>query len=67
MGLDLVDDHAYVTNYMEGLHVIDVSTPSAPVEVGSLETPGDANDVDVQDGFDSGDTAAWSPVAESAL
>ncbi len=67
MGLDLVDDHAYVTNSFEGLHVIDVSTPSAPVEVGSLETLGDAYNVDVQDGFDSGDTAAWSSVVESTL
>jgi hypothetical protein len=34
--------HAYVADVNAGLWVIDVSTPSAPVEVGFYDTPGRA-------------------------
>jgi len=34
-----------------GLHIIDVSNPAAPVEVGAVGTPGAAFDVDVVDGL----------------
>jgi hypothetical protein len=77
--------YAYVADVTEGLRVIDVSTPSAPVEVGFADTPGSAEGVAVAvgfvfvadnaaglavfrecsgalfaDGFESGDTSAWS-------
>jgi hypothetical protein len=66
------------------LRVVDVSDPTAPVEVGSYNTPGEARGVAVvgqyayvagwpplevltscedlvfTDGFESGDTSAWS-------
>jgi hypothetical protein len=40
--------YAYVVNpEPAGLRVVDVSTPSAPVEVGSFDTPGSASGVAV--------------------
>ena len=39
-GVAVVSNYAYVADGDGGLHVIDVSTPSAPVEVGLLDTPG---------------------------
>jgi hypothetical protein len=36
----VVGDHAYVTYYGDGVRVVDVSDPAAPVEVGSLATGG---------------------------
>ena len=76
--------YAYVADREAGLRVIDVSTPSTPVEVGFLDTPGYTVGVAVaggyayvadlyaglavfedcslpfSDGFESGDTSAWS-------
>ena len=43
---------------MRGLRVIDVSTPSAPVEVGFLDTPGDASGVAVAGGYAVATTGA---------
>jgi len=39
--------YAYVAAGTDGLRVIDVRLPSAPVEVGSLDTPGDARNLAV--------------------
>ena len=39
--------YAFVTNYDDGLRVIDVSMPSSPVEAGFVDTPGVANGVAV--------------------
>lgn len=36
--LYIVDDHAYQANYRYGLHVLDVSDPLNPVEVGFFDT-----------------------------
>ena len=38
----LAGPHAYVVTGEKGLRVVDVSTPSAPVEVGFVDTPGRA-------------------------
>jgi hypothetical protein len=38
---------AYVAAGMSGLHIVDVSTPTAPVEVAFYDTPGYAEDVTV--------------------
>jgi len=43
--------YAYVAGWESGLRVIDVSTPSAPVEVGFLDTPGYANGVAVSGSY----------------
>ena len=37
----------YVADHFAGLRIIDVSTPSSPVEVGFSSGTGEANDVDV--------------------
>lgn len=39
-GVVVSGDYAYVTTGGEGLRVINVATPTAPVEVGSYDTPG---------------------------
>jgi len=46
-----VGGYAYVADFQSGLRVIDVSTPSAPVEVGFLDTAGYASDVAVSGGY----------------
>ena len=46
-GVDVVDGYAYVADGRSGLRIIDVSTPSDPVELGVTETPFDARDVAV--------------------
>jgi hypothetical protein len=43
--------YAYVADSGSGLRVLDVSTPSAPVEVGFFDTPGVANHVAISDGY----------------
>jgi hypothetical protein len=85
LGVAVSDRYAYLANGERGLRVIDVSTPSTPVEVGFSYTPNPAEDVAVSggyvavavlsrglavyedcagalfaDGFESGDTSAWS-------
>jgi hypothetical protein len=49
-------NYAYVANYEEGLRIIDVSTPSAPLEVGFFEGEG---------GFLEGGTLTWSVYVSS--
>ena len=49
------------------LRIFDVSNPAAPFETGSVSLPGAAvavtvDDHLVSDGFESGDTTAWSQV-----
>ena len=39
-GIAVSGGYAYVADHSAGLRVVDVSVPSAPVEVGSLDTPG---------------------------
>lgn len=36
------DDYAYITAFPDGLIVVDISTPTSPVAIGTLDTPGDA-------------------------
>ncbi len=43
----LSGDLAFLADGPEGLRIIDVSNPAAPVEIGSLDTPVDAFDVSV--------------------
>jgi len=45
--VQLVGSLAYVADGLEGLQIIDVSTPSAPALVGACDLPGSARDVDV--------------------
>jgi hypothetical protein len=47
----LAGSHAYVADDVEGLRVIDISTPSTPVEVGFVDTPGNAVGVAVSPGY----------------
>jgi len=44
-GVALAGDYAYVTAYDSGLHIIAISDPTAPQEVGFCSTPGFAEDV----------------------
>ena len=39
--------YAYTADSFDGLRVIDVANPAAPVKVGNYDTPGDAEDVAV--------------------
>jgi len=50
-GVAVSGNYAYVANGRHGLRVIDVSTPSSPAEVGSLDTPGIAFGVAVSGGY----------------
>lgn len=50
-GVDVSGDHAYVAAGSAGLHVVDVSDPSAPFRVATVNTPGNANDVRVANGY----------------
>ncbi|MBW2275145.1 MAG: hypothetical protein JRG96_17900, partial [Deltaproteobacteria bacterium] len=45
--VDLQDGLAYATSPASGLHIIDVSNPTDPFEVGALDLPGDESDVHV--------------------
>ena len=38
LGIEVSGDYAYVAGAYTGLHVVDVSDPAAPVEVGALDT-----------------------------
>ncbi len=38
---------AYVASGVAGLHIVDISIPSLPILVGTINTPGNANDVKV--------------------
>ncbi|MCP4845631.1 MAG: hypothetical protein GY901_11100, partial [Actinomycetia bacterium] len=44
---EVAGDRAYVADGISGLRVIDVSNPALPVEIGALDTPGLAYDVEV--------------------
>jgi hypothetical protein len=48
--LAVVGEYAYVVDGIDGggLYIVDVSTPTAPVVVGSVQTPGQAWDVSVE-------------------
>jgi hypothetical protein len=48
-GVDVDGDYAYVAAGSAGVHVVDVSDPSAPLRVATVNTPGNANDVRVSD------------------
>jgi hypothetical protein len=43
----VVGDYAYVADYWSGLHIIDVSDPRNPQEVGSYDTPGSTRNLAV--------------------
>lgn len=45
-GLDVEGDFAYLTHYFDGMHIIDVSTPTTPTQVGEF-SQGFAREVDV--------------------
>jgi hypothetical protein len=45
----VANDIAYLAGYWSGLRVIDVSDPEAPVELGTLDTPGNAFGIAVAD------------------
>ena len=47
VAVDVAGGLAFVIDSTAGLRIIDIGTPSAPVEVGSLDTPGLAADVRV--------------------
>ena len=47
-GVVLSGDYAYLAGGTGGLRIIDVSEPHNPVEIGTLDTPGQAMDVAVQ-------------------
>lgn len=49
--MTVVGSYAYVTDYAGGLRVIDVSTPTAPVEIGFVETPWGAEDIAVSGSY----------------
>lgn len=38
--VEMVDDLAYVADYETGLHIVDISTPSVPIEIGHLNPGG---------------------------
>jgi len=46
-----VGDLAYVTSNFEGLVIVDVASPGAPIALGRVGTLGDAHDVDVQGNY----------------
>ena len=50
-GVAVVGELVYVTAWTSGLRVIDVSDPTAPVEIGSIDTPGNARNVAVVGSF----------------
>ena len=50
-GVTVSGDYAYVADTAAGLRVINVSAPSAPVEVGFADTPGDAFGVAAAGGY----------------
>ena len=50
-GVSVANGYAYVADDCNGLQVIDISTPTAPVIVGSVETQGDAYGVSVANGY----------------
>ena len=58
-GVAAAGAYAYVADSWAGLRVVDVSDPAAPVEVG-LYVFRECGGVVFSDGFESGDTAAWS-------
>jgi len=45
------DDYAYVANSYAGLRVVDITNPTAPLEVGYYDTPGNAYDVAVSGNY----------------
>jgi hypothetical protein len=46
-GIEVAGNYAYIANYMNGLTILDISTPYAPTVAGSVNTPGNARDVSV--------------------
>ena len=49
--MTVVNGYAYVADNTMDLQVIDISTPTAPVIVGSVDTPGGAYGVSVVNGY----------------
>ena len=49
--VEIVDQFAYVAARSAGLRIIDISNPSAPLEVAIVDTPGTALGVEVVGGF----------------
>jgi hypothetical protein len=41
-GIDVVGDYAYLADAWSGLRIVDISNPSAPIEVGFYDLPGDS-------------------------
>ncbi|PYO56186.1 MAG: hypothetical protein DMD83_15745, partial [Candidatus Rokuibacteriota bacterium] len=50
-GVTLTGGRAYVASNTLGLQIYDLTTPSAPIALGTVSTVGDALDVRVQSGF----------------
>lgn len=50
-GLALDNDLAYLSAGFDGLRIVDVLDPYAPVEIGTADTPGESYDVAVAGGF----------------
>ena len=50
-GVSIANGYAYVADDASGLQVIDISTPTAPVIVGSVDTPGMRMGVSVANGY----------------
>jgi len=49
--LVVMNNYAYVADSQAGLHVLDVSDPAAPLEVGLYRTPSRPSDVALADGY----------------
>jgi len=46
-GIYILGEYAYVTDMFEGLYVIDISSPTEPIEVGNIEELANSNPYDV--------------------
>jgi len=47
----VVGNYAYLTTWNRGLHILDVSDPSVPVQVGVQDVPGVGADMEVENGY----------------
>lgn len=47
VGVDVAGGYAFVASAADGVHVVDVSDPGAPMVVGFVDTPGEARDLSV--------------------
>ncbi|UCG92587.1 MAG: T9SS type A sorting domain-containing protein [candidate division WOR-3 bacterium] len=50
-GIEMYDSHAYIADGYNGLCIIDISDPTAPVQIGYYDTDGQASDVAAEDSF----------------